>query len=175
MFTAKVQKHLTAAREYFDEHLAQNDYYAAGEIRPGQWIGVGAERLGLKETVTREQFHALCENQNPNNQERLTQRQLKTDQRRVFYDFTCSPPKSISVLAVTFDDRRLVEAHEAAAMIAFRELETFAATRVRKSGAQKDRLTGNLVAAGFTHTSSREVDGHFNGGSARKTVVPTVG
>ena len=36
------------AESYFDEHLAQNDYYAAGEIRPGQWIGAGAERLGLK-------------------------------------------------------------------------------------------------------------------------------
>ena len=36
-------------KSYFDEHLAQNDYYAAGEIRPGQWIGAGAERLGIKE------------------------------------------------------------------------------------------------------------------------------
>ena len=37
------------AESYFDEHLSQNDYYAAGEIRPGQWIGASAERLGLKE------------------------------------------------------------------------------------------------------------------------------
>jgi hypothetical protein len=62
------------------------------------------------------------------------------------------------VLAVTLDDRRLVEAHEEAARLAFRELETFAATRVRKQGSQKDRTTGNLVAAGFTHTSSRALD-----------------
>ena len=27
-------------------HLSQNDYYAAGEIRLGQWIGLGAERWG---------------------------------------------------------------------------------------------------------------------------------
>ena len=65
MFTAVAQKNLGDAESYFDEHLAQNDYYAAGEIRPGQWIGAGAERLGLKNAVTREQFHALCENQNP--------------------------------------------------------------------------------------------------------------
>ena len=32
----------------------------------------------------------------------------------MFYDFTCSAPKSVSVLAVTLDDQRLVEAHEAA-------------------------------------------------------------
>src|SRR5208283_1739173 len=112
MFTAVSHKHLAEAESYFDEHLAQNDYYAAGEIRPGQWIGAGSERLGLANIVTREQFHALCENRNPETGERLTQRQLKEGQRRVFYDFTCSAPKSVSVLAVTLDDERLVTAHE---------------------------------------------------------------
>ncbi|MEI6077692.1 MAG: MobF family relaxase [Verrucomicrobiota bacterium] len=158
MFTAVAQKNLADAEGYFDEHLAQNDYYAAGEIRPGQWIGTGTERLGLNNTVTRDQFHALCENKNPNDDKRLTLRQEKTNQRRVFYDFTCSAPKSVSVLAVTMDDDRLVLAHEEATRIAFRELETFAATRVRKQGNQRDRTTGNLVAAAFTHTSSRALD-----------------
>jgi conjugative relaxase-like TrwC/TraI family protein len=158
MFTAVAQKNLADAEGYFDEHLVQNDYYAVGEIRPGQWIGAGAERLGLNNVVTRDQFHALCENKNPNDDKRLTLRQEKTNQRRVFYDFTCSAPKSVSVLAVTMDDDRLVSAHEEATRIAFRELETFAATRVRKQGNQRDRTTGNLVAATFTHTSSRALD-----------------
>jgi conjugative relaxase-like TrwC/TraI family protein len=158
MFTAVAQKNLADAEGYFDEHLAQNDYYAAGEIRPGQWIGAGAERLGLSNAITRDQFHALCENKNPNNDQRLTLRQEKANQRRVFYDFTCSAPKSVSVLAVTMDDDRLVAAHEEATRIAFRELETFAATRVRKHGNQRDRTTGNLVAAAFTHTTSRALD-----------------
>ena len=158
MFTVVAQKNLGDAESYFDEHLSQNDYYSAGEIRPGQWIGAGAERLRLTVEVTREQFHALCENRNPANSERLTQRQLKEGQRRVFYDFTCSAPKSVSVLAVTLADERLVTAHEEAARIAFRELETYAATRVRKQGGQKDRTTGNLAAAAFTHTSSRALD-----------------
>jgi conjugative relaxase-like TrwC/TraI family protein len=158
MFTAVAHKNLGDAEGYFDEHLSQNDYYAAGEIRPGQWIGAGAERLGLNNAVTREQFHALCENQNPETGERLTQRQRKEGQRRVFYDFTCSAPKSVSVLAVTLADERLVTAHEEATRIGFRELETFAATRVRKQGGQKDRMTGNLAAASFTHTSSRALD-----------------
>src|SRR5438876_8574895 len=160
MLTAVAHKSLAGAEGYFVEHLAQNDYYAAGEIRPGQWIGAGAERLGLRDgqEVTREQFCALCENQNPQSGERLTLRQNRTDERRVFFDFTCSPPKSVSVLAVVMDDRRLIEAHEDAARIAFRELETFAATRVRKAGNQRDRTTGNLIAAAFTHSSSRALD-----------------
>jgi len=160
MFTAVAHKNLADAEGYFDEHFSQNDYYAAGEIRPGQWIGVGAEQLGLSagQNVTREQFYTLCENRNPKTDERLTQRQQKEDKRRVFFDFTCSAPKAVSILAVTLDDRRLVTAHEEATRIAFRELETFAATRVRKQGDQRDRITGNLVAAQFVHTSSRELD-----------------
>src|SRR5206468_3140182 len=160
MFSAVAHKNLAAAEGYFVEHLAQNDYYAAGEIRPGEWIGVSAERLGLNNGrhVTREQFYALCVNRHPKTGERLTLRQNEKDERLVFFDFTCSPPKSVPVLAVTLDDQRLVEAHEQAAQIAFRELETFAATRVRKQGGQRDRATGNLVAAAFVHTSSRALD-----------------
>jgi conjugative relaxase-like TrwC/TraI family protein len=158
MFTALAHKNLADAEKYFDEHLTQNDYYAAGENRAGQWIGMGGEHLGLKGNVKRDQFRALCENQNPQTGERLTQRSQKEGLRRVFYDFTCSAPKSVSVMAVTLDDPRLIEAHEESAGIAFRELETFAATRIRKQGNQKDRTTGNLVAAAFVHDSSRTLD-----------------
>src|SRR5437773_761582 len=160
MFTAVAHKSLAGAEGYFAEHLSQNDYYSAGEIRPGQWIGIGADRLGLSagHEVSREQFCALCENRHPQTGERLTQRQKAQDQRRVFFDFTCSAPKSVSILAVTLDDQRLVEVHQESARIAFRELETFAETRVRKQGSQRDRATGNLVAAAFVHTSSRALD-----------------
>jgi conjugative relaxase-like TrwC/TraI family protein len=160
MFSAVAHKNLAAAEGYFDEHLAQNDYYSAGELHPGQWIGAGAEHLGLsaERKVTREQFHALCQNEHPQSGKRLTQRQQAENVRRVFYDFTCSAPKSVSVLAVTLEDERLVAAHAEASRIAFRELETFAAARVRKQGNQLDRVTGILVAAEFVHTSSRALD-----------------
>ncbi len=160
MFTVVAQKNLTDAKRYFEEHLTRNDYYAAQEIHPGQWIGLGAERLGLAagQEVGCEPFEALCENQHPQTGERLTLRQNEKDNRRVFYDFTCSAPKSVSILAVTLDNKRLVTAHEEAVGIAFRELESFAAIRVRKLGRQTDRMTGNLVAARFTHTTSRALD-----------------
>ena len=44
------------------------------------------------------------------------------------------------------------------ARLAFRELESFAAMRVRKQGCLTDRTTGNLVAASFVHDSSRTLD-----------------
>src|SRR5687768_5648129 len=170
MFTAVAHKNLGSAESYFVEHLSQNDYYAAEEIRPGEWIGIGAERLGLSlgNAVSRERFCALCENLHPETGKRLTERQNAQGQRRVFFDFTCSAPKSVSVLAVTLDDQRLVDAHERSAKIAFKELETFAATRVRKHGSQRDRTTSNLVAASFTHTTSRALDPQLQD---RKSVV----
>jgi conjugative relaxase-like TrwC/TraI family protein len=158
MFTAKPQKNRTAATEYFDEHLSQNDYYSQGQTQAGYWVGEGAERLGLMpgEVVGREAFLRLCDNQHPETGQKLTQ--VHFADRRVFFDFTCSAPKSVSILAVTMNDSRIVEAHREAAGVAIRELEAFAGTRVRMSHAMEDRTTGNLVAAAFLHTSSRALD-----------------
>ena len=38
MFTAVAHKNLADAEGYFDEHFSQNDYYAAGEIRPASGL-----------------------------------------------------------------------------------------------------------------------------------------
>jgi len=158
MFTAKPQKNRNAATTYFDEHLSHNDYYTQQETQAGYWIGAGAEKLGLKsgETVTREAFLRLCDNLHPVDGMKLTQ--VHAADRRIFFDFTCSAPKSVSILAVTMDDKRMVEAHREAAAVAMRELEAFAGTRVRKAGAMEDRTTGSLVGAAFQHTSSRALD-----------------
>ena len=75
--------------------------------------------------------------------------------RRIFYDFTFSPPKSVSLAAFIGRDERILEAHAGAVKTALREFERFAATRIRTGGAQNDRLTGNFAAALFTHDTSR--------------------
>jgi conjugative relaxase-like TrwC/TraI family protein len=159
MFTGKPQKNRGAATTYFDEHLSHNDYYTQTETQAGQWIGVGCERLGLQpgEVVTRDAFLKLCDNLHPDTGQQLTQTTIKD--RRIFFDFQCAPPKSVSILAVTLNDQRIIEAHKEASSLALRELEQFAATRIRKGGIEdKDRLTGNLVGAAFMHTSSRALD-----------------
>src|SRR5271165_3770077 len=159
MFTGKPQKNRAAATTYFDEHLSHNDYYTQTETQAGQWIGVGCERLGLQpgEVVTRDAFLKLCDNLHPETKQQLTQTTIKA--RRIFFDFQCAPPKSVSILAVTMNDQRIIEAHREASTLALRELEQFAATRIRKGGIEdKDRVTGSLVGAAFMHTSSRALD-----------------
>ena len=159
MFSGIPQKNRTVAESYFDEHLSHNDYYTQGMSQAGHWIGTGAQQLGLKpgDVVTREAFLRLCDNQHPETGQQLTPQQFR--ERRIYFDFVCSPPKSVSILAVTMNDRRIIEAHKEASGLALRELEQFAATRIRKGGIQEmDRATGNLVGAAFVHTTSRALD-----------------
>ena len=82
--------------------------------------------------------------------------------RRIFYDFTFSPPKSVSVAALAGADERILEAHAQAVRSALREFEAFATTRVRVGKANCDRSTGNFVAAMFTHDTSRALDPHLH-------------
>jgi conjugative relaxase-like TrwC/TraI family protein len=170
VLTAKTQYNLQNAREYFEEHLCVGDYYDEGQRVSGQWIGMGAEQLGLSGKVRADDFLRLCENQHPATVETLTQRlnTVRTENgkesvnRRVFYDFTFSPPKSVSVAALAGADERIIEAHTNAVRSAVREFEAFATTRVRVGGGNLDRSTGNVVTALFTHDTSRALDPHLH-------------
>jgi conjugative relaxase-like TrwC/TraI family protein len=170
MLTAKTQYNLTNAREYFEEHLCVGDYYDEGQRVAGQWIGVAAEQLGLSGKVRADDFLRLCENQHPKTGETLTQRlntvrmdnEKETVNRRVFYDFTFSPPKSVSIMALAGANERIVAAHDQAVWSAMRELEAFASTRIRIGGENGDRFTGNVAAALFTHDTSRALDPHLH-------------
>jgi conjugative relaxase-like TrwC/TraI family protein len=169
--TAKTQYNLKNAKEYFEEHLCVGDYYDEGQRVSGEWAGLGADRLGLSGKVGAEAFLHLCENRHPASGETLTQRlnTTRTDEagsnaanRRIFYDFTFSPPKSVSIAAFVGEDARILEAHAQAVRSALREFETFATTRVRVGRANIDRSTGNFTAALFTHDTSRALDPHLH-------------
>src|SRR5208283_1788044 len=175
MLAAKAQYSLQDAEKYFQEHLSVGDYYSESQAVAGQWIGKGAEALGLSGDTHNDEFVRLCENLHPQTGQRLTLRHKTTRRevgadgterqsanRRVFYDFTFSPPKSVSIAALVGHDRRIVQAHEQAVTTALSQLESFAATRVRKNGQCTARTTGNIVAAIFRHETSRALDPHLH-------------
>jgi conjugative relaxase-like TrwC/TraI family protein len=175
MLAAKAQYSLRDAKRYFQEHLSIGDYYSENQAIAGQWIGKGAEALGLSDITDAKEFLRLCENLHPQTGQRLTLRHKTTRceigldgaehqsaNRRVFYDFTFSPPKSVSIAALVGDDARIVKAHEQAVAAALCQLESFASTRVRKNGEYADRTTGNIVAAVFRHETSRALDPHLH-------------
>ena len=175
MLAIKPQCCLKDARHYFQEHLTIGDYYAEGKHVPGRWFGLSAERLGLSGVTRTDEFVRLCENLHPQTGQRLTLRQnttridigpdgqeQKNSNRRVFYDFTFSPAKSVSIAALAGNDFRIVEAHEQAVTEALRQLQFFAAARIRKNGQCTDRISGNIVAAVFRHETSRALDPHLH-------------
>src|ERR1039458_3980191 len=146
MFTmAKIKD----GRTYLNQHLTANDYYCENETVIGQWVGKGAERLGLRGEIRSGDpaFEALRRNRHPAGSEKLTPRD--SENRVKFFDFQCSAQKSVSVMAVTMGDMRLLTAHDAAAALAFGELERFAARQANTLAQRANRRTSNVVAAVF--------------------------
>jgi conjugative relaxase-like TrwC/TraI family protein len=175
MLTMKAQYSLGNAESYFREHLRVGDYYMEGRSVSGQWIGEGASQLGLSGVTNEQKFVNLCRNLHPQSGEQLTPRlnskRVTVDKngnvhesanRRVFYDFTLSPPKSVSIAALVGNDKRIIEAHDEAVQVAMRQLQTYAATRIRTQGQYSQRTTGNMVGAVFRHDTSRALDPHLH-------------
>jgi conjugative relaxase-like TrwC/TraI family protein len=175
MLGSKTQYSLKNAESYFREHLKVGDYYMEGRTVSGEWIGDGAKKLNLSGVTTEKDFINLCRNVNPQTEKQLTPRmngkRISVDKngvthefanRRVFFDFTISPPKSVSIAALVGNDKRIIEAHDKAIRLAMSQFEQFAATRVRLDGQYDYRPTSNLVGAVFRHDTSRALDPHLH-------------
>jgi conjugative relaxase-like TrwC/TraI family protein len=143
---------------YLERHLAANDYYCENESVVGKWIGRGARRLGLEQDIKAgdRSFENLRNNRVPDSTEKLTPRD--SPNRVKFFDFQCSAQKSVSVMAVTMGDTRLLQVHDAAAKLAFTEMEKFASRQANTPLTRINIPTGNVIAASFRHTASRALD-----------------
>lgn len=126
--------------------------YMQQEAEIGQWLGQGAERLGLAGEVSAREFRELRFGVDPKTGEALRKNQEdrvyqktwgeKVYKAREFFDITISAPKSVSLQAVI--DPAVVEAHDKA---------------VRKVLADLEYATqGQLVMAAWQHRSSRAGD-----------------
>ena len=155
----RIQQQTSAggAKSYYTEAAeSRADYYSRDELT-GQWHGKGSERLGLTGEVSREAFHSLCDNLDPNTGQSLTQR--TREGRTVLYDFNFHAPKSLSVLYTLTKDERLLKVFRAAVRETMAEIESEVKTRVRKGGINSERVTGNLIYAEFIHLTTRPIDG----------------
>ena len=145
------------AKEYFAQSLKREDYYSQGQEISGDWHGMAAEKLGLSGAVTQIDFDSLCDNKIPGTDERLTQRNKSN--RTVGYDFNFHCPKSVSVAYEFTRDERILDAFKLSVNQTMQEIESEIKTRVRKNGADENRMTGNMVWAEFVHFTARPVNG----------------
>lgn len=133
------------------------DYYTEGQELAGQWRGEGARQLGLSGRVEQAEWDALCDNRFPDSGEPLTLR--RKAERRVGYDFNFHVPKSVSLLYGMTQDDRLLDAFRESVDETMQDMEAEMKARVRKSGKNEDRTTGNMAWGEFVHFTARPIDG----------------
>ncbi len=156
------------------KYYTVGDYYAKSADEPSEWVGAGAEKLGLdaggsrsgadkpaeKEnaSVTRQKLESMLKGETSDGKKAAWQASAKNaEKHRPGWDFTLSAPKSVSVAAILGGDERLIEAHRESAKEAIQFLERYAYARLRDgAGGREYRHTNNLTAAAFTEFWSRE-------------------
>jgi conjugative relaxase-like TrwC/TraI family protein len=148
---------LNGAVEYFREHMQVGDYLTEGGRIEMVWQGEGANRLGLAGACRLAEFERVCQGLHPATGEKLMVRN-KGAQRRLCYFGQISAPKDVSIALLVGGDQRIAAWWKEAVQETLREIEGTAATRVRKAGANSDRVTSNLVTAIVTHEASRALD-----------------
>lgn len=139
------------------EYFQADDYYSENGVQPGIWDGVGAAILGLSGAVDPEAFKDALQGKGPGG-EALGQIKENGD-RTAGWDFTFSPSKSISLMAMVAGDDRLIEAHDKAVSHTISVMEKqFSTVRVSRNKEIISEPTGNLLVAKFRHGLSRERD-----------------
>lgn len=146
-----------SARSYYTSALRREDYYTGDREVPGLWHGRGAELLGLTGEVQPDQFGKLLENRHPVTGAQLTPR-TRAD-RLCGWDMNFHAPKSLSTLQAFAQDSELVRVFREAVAETMSDIESLAATRVRRGGRYEDRLTTNLCWSEFVHFTARPVSG----------------
>ncbi len=136
-----------------------DDYYARESA--GEWLGAGADSLGLTGKVSAAQFQRVLEGRTPADGKDLVQG--AGEKHRAGWDLTFSAPKSVSVAwgASTDADLRasISAAHDRAVKAALDQLQHDAEAIVARRG--KGGLVqekADMVVALFQHGTSRELD-----------------
>lgn len=156
------------AANYF---AADNYYTRADADRSGEWLGKGADRLGLRGPIEAKQFEAVLKGLLPDGS------RVGSDNRvhRAGTDLTFSMPKSWSILALVGGDKRILDAYAAAVRETLVWAEkNLAETRMEVRGKERVVTTGNLVVGLFQHDTNRnqEPNAHFHAVVANVTQGP---
>ncbi|MES2676887.1 MAG: MobF family relaxase [Pseudomonadota bacterium] len=157
MLSVSKIKNSKGASHYF----AKDDYYAKDDPNHQQlsgWYGKGAKILGLSGEVNPKIFEKILAGNLPNGKQigLIKDGEFIHDSGR---DLTFSAPKSVSIMALIYNDKRLIEAHKIAVKSTLDEIEkNYLKTRIKQDGITNTITTNNLIAATFEHHTSRNLD-----------------
>ncbi len=139
---------------YYIEDVNEKELY--------QWMGKGAERLGLVGAIDAKDHTDVYNGVLPGNIVVGKRNQDGTLAGRPGYDLTFSMNKELSLIVCCSEDKPLkdyfLNAHINAVKTAMHEVEKMASARKSVNGIREYELTKNMVASLCTHFSSRASD-----------------
>jgi conjugative relaxase-like TrwC/TraI family protein len=143
------------ARSYFEK----DDYYTRDNSGGREWIGKGAQELGLTE-VTPEAFQGVLEGMDAKGNQLVFA--ASNGEHRAGWDLHFAPSKSVSVVwAFGTEKQRLdmLACHRNAVDSVMQYVEdNLIEARITENNKTSRVTTGNMVAARFDHFTSREMD-----------------
>ncbi|WP_336794880.1 MobF family relaxase [Pantoea anthophila] len=137
-------------------YSSKDNYYFLDDM-PTQWVGEGARELGLEGPVDLDTFTEILHGNLPNGVSQGKEVQ-GAHVHRPGHDFTFSAPKSVSMLILAGGEKRLLEAHHDAVKETLAIMEQTISARDTKEGITRIVTSGKMVAALFTHDTSRNLD-----------------
>ncbi len=146
------------------EYFSQEGYYAKNDPRQRRasfWHGAAAAALGMAKHVSPRAFERILLGYVPGTDIRLGRVRDGEHQHRPGFDLTLSAPKTVSLEALLYGDRRVLGAHDAAvkATLDWLERDLLQTRSYDPVTRQRPRVAANgLVAAGFRHLTSRDED-----------------
>ena len=151
-------KYLTVAHYEAEGYYAKND---PRHRRASFWHGEGAAALGLPQHVSPRTFERVLAGYVPGTEIRLGRARDGEHQHRPGLDLTLSAPKSVSLEALLYGNRRVLGAHDAAvrSTLDWVEAELLQTRDYDPATGRRPRVAADgLVAAGFRHLTSRNQD-----------------
>lgn len=157
MLSISKVKNSSKSTHYFEK----DDYYAKDDPNHqnfSMWHGKGADELGLTGIIKSEDYQNVLLGELSNGQSigMIKDGKKVHDPAR---DLTFSAPKSVSIMALVYDDKKLIEAHNEAVRRTLSIIEKeYLGTRVKVDGRIEIERSGKMVAAMYRHSLSRELD-----------------
>ena len=146
------------------EYFSREGYYAKNDPRQRRasfWHGAAVRALGMAKHVSPRAFERILQGHVPGTDIRLGRVRDGEHQHRPGFDLTLSAPKTVSLEALLYGDRRVLGAHDAAvkATLDWLERELLQTRSWDPVTRQRPRVAAHgLVAAGFRHLTSRDQD-----------------
>src|SRR3984957_18331791 len=134
----------SSLKQYYTQHLTRDDYYTRGQGNViGKVSGRAAALLDMPQDADRDMYFRLIDGKHPMTGEKLGGRVVKG--ARIAYEVTADMPKEGTLAFRLGGDKQIRADYDTSLSETLSEMESDMRCRVRKGGADYDRVTGNIV------------------------------